>query len=122
MSLEIKPHIEKCLLQFGGMRFEIYTGMAFEVSRAICLELYYLNMKNLTMLFIHGTVIEFRGRPMLATVIGDVAQMVERSLSMREVRGSIPRISRASILAQSRIGIPSRQDRILAYTSYTDAG
>ncbi len=24
---------------------------------------------------------------------GDVAQMVERSLSMREVRGSIPRIS-----------------------------
>ena len=26
-------------------------------------------------------------------VAGDVAQMVERSLSMREVRGSIPRIS-----------------------------
>ena len=25
--------------------------------------------------------------------VGDVAQMVERSLSMREVRGSIPRIS-----------------------------
>jgi hypothetical protein len=31
------------------------------------------------------------------TVIGDVAQMVERSLSMREVRGSIPRISRKGI-------------------------
>ena len=27
---------------------------------------------------------------------GDVAQMVERSLSMREVRGSIPRISKHS--------------------------
>ena len=29
----------------------------------------------------------------LDVITGDVAQMVERSLSMREVRGSIPRIS-----------------------------
>ena len=29
----------------------------------------------------------------LIEIYGDVAQMVERSLSMREVRGSIPRIS-----------------------------
>ena len=29
---------------------------------------------------------------------GDVAQMVERSLSMREVRGSIPRISTPCVL------------------------
>lgn len=44
------------------------------------------------------TVMGLRG-PMsaLATVIGDVAQMVERSLSMREVRGSIPRIDTGSL-------------------------
>ena len=28
---------------------------------------------------------------------GDVAQMVERSLSMREVRGSMPRISKSRV-------------------------
>ena len=33
-------------------------------------------------------------------ICGDVAQMVERSLSMREVRGSIPCISSATYLAK----------------------
>ena len=41
--------------------------------------------KRETYIYNHFTVVEYH--------IGDVAQMVERSLSMREVRGSIPRIS-----------------------------
>ena len=39
---------------------------------------------------------------------GDVAQMVERSLSMREVRGSIPRISISSLVFISALIDPSK--------------
>ncbi|KAK4013372.1 hypothetical protein OUZ56_025844 [Daphnia magna] len=37
--------------------------------------------------------VQFPDEPTVSVVLGDVAQMVERSLSMREVRGSIPCIS-----------------------------
>ena len=51
---------------------------------------------------------------------GDVAQMVERSLSMREVRGSIPRISNilfVFLASFCRLHFYPETESIVVYTS-----
>ena len=49
--------------------------------------------------YIKVSVIQLFSKDMEVVDTGDVAQMVERSLSMREVRGSIPRISNFNIFS-----------------------
>ena len=74
--------------------------MAFSQSECTC-----LNIQNVLLLYNHadsvnpkfgqsGVYQNSHFKTLLLYTVGGVAQMVERSLSMREVRGSIPRTSK----------------------------
>ena len=84
---EKKRAIESERAECGSTSAESWEEQRSEISRIIISKIYYklrFNQKN-----------------------GDVAQMVERSLSMREVRGSIPRISMSSFVFISALIDPN---------------